>query len=80
MTTQSPYGIYTVKLPLNDGKIATMTGVCLDQITATFPQYPIRGKVAADIKATYRHHHGHVTGLPQLPISVGGDVDFMVGI
>ena len=40
MMIQSIHGIYTVQLPLSNGKVASMTGVCLDHITATFHGLP----------------------------------------
>ena len=51
--TESRHGIYTVKLPLFNGKEIQMTGVCLDQITSEFPRYPIKGKVENDIFLAY---------------------------
>jgi len=80
ITTQSQHGIYSVKLPLKNGSEAFLTGVCMDQITATFPLYPLQGKVENDIQASYTQTYGNPSKLPRLPSHVGGDVDFMVGI
>ena len=80
ITTQSAHGIYTARLPLSNGKNATMTGACLDQITTSFPMYPIQGKVENDIKSAYQRRGGNINDLPKLPALVGGEVDFMVGI
>ena len=80
MTVQSSHGIYSVRLPLRNSKEATMSGVCLDQITAAFPEYPLAGKVSKDIEDAYIASYGNLIGLPLLPVSVGGEVDFMVGI
>ena len=77
---QSPHGIHTVKLPLRDGKTATMTGICLEKITATFPNYPLQGKVENDIQDAYQQQGGDLKNLPSLPDFIGGDVDFMIGI
>ena len=80
ITTQSPHGIYSVNLPLCNGMYATMTGVCLDQITSRFPQYPLQGKVQQDIQNAYFEANGDISNLPVLPKCVGGDIDFMIGI
>lgn len=79
IVTQSTHGIYTVKFPLSNGKSANMTGVCLDQITATFPQYPL-GEVESEIKQAHRLKYGSDYQLPKLPKSIGGEIDFMIGI
>jgi len=53
----------------------------MDQITSTFPLYPLQGKVENDTQASYtRQTNGNPMKLPRLPSHVGGDVDFMVGI
>ena len=57
-----------------------MTGVCLDQITLEFPNYPLKGKVENDIQKAFAKAGRNVSNLPTLPKSVGGHVDFMVGI
>ena len=80
LMTKSPYGIYSVKLPLYDGSEAVMSGVCLDQITSTFPTYPLQGKVMQDIVSAYRQSGGKANDLPKIPQTVGGDTDFMIGI
>ena len=80
VTTKSPYGAYSVKLPLHDAAEAHFTGVCLEKVTESFPQYPIHGAVDEDIRTAYKIAGGSVKDLPRLPKSVGGDVDFMIGI
>jgi len=80
ITTKSTHGIYTVKLPLVNGDFATMTGVCLDKITSTFPTYPLSGKVQSDIETAYKKLNCDISKLPIIPKSVGGDVDFLIGI
>ena len=44
MNTQvkSNHGIFQVKLALFNGSEATFSGICLDQITVKFPQYPLK--------------------------------------
>ena len=52
----------------------------MDCITETFPQYPLQGKVFNDIKECYIKEGNDLQFLPNVPKSIGGDVDFMVGI
>ena len=78
ITTKSPHGIYTVSLPLQNGMSATMTGVCLEKITTTFPMYPLKS-IETEIRTFLNDQRNHIK-LPKLPSIVGGDVDFMVGI
>ena len=72
-------GIYSVKLPLVNGKDAIMTGPCLDRITDEFPLYPLK-QVENDIQESFRKSGKELKNLPKLPKEVGGKVDFMVGI
>ena len=44
------HGIYSVRLPLFNGNDAVFSGVCLDQITAHFPESPLQGRVEKDIR------------------------------
>ena len=78
--TQSPHGIYTVKLPLSDGMDVMMTGVCMDQIKGEFPIYPLTGKVEEDIQCGYHESSGKLQRLPNLPMCVVGNTDFTLGI
>ena len=77
---KSNHGIFQVKLPLFNGSEATFSGVCLDQITVKFPQYPLKGIVEENIAAGYKRQGNNPRDLLQLPQSVGGDTDFMLGI
>ena len=77
---KTKHGIYQVKLPLFNGNEATLSGVCLDQITVKFPNYPIRGRVEDNIIKGYKVNGGDSRELPKLPKSVGGHTDFMIGI
>ena len=43
----SQHGIYNFDLTFYDESEATMLGVCLDNITSKFPQYPLQGKVTS---------------------------------
>ena len=56
-----------------------LTGVAINKITSTFPVYPTNGQVRNDIHDEYKRAGGYSSDLP-IPESVGGDVDFMVGI
>ena len=80
VTTKSPYGAYTIKLPLCDDTEARFSGVCLRKVTETFPRYPIHGAVEQDIHTAFKAAGGSMENLPTLPRYVGGDVDFMMGI
>ena len=80
ITTESLHGIYTVNLPLFNGEEAQLSGVCLDQITTAFPDYPVKGEVEDDIHEAYSHSGGKPELLPKLPKYVGGEIDFMIGI
>ena len=75
-TTSSNHGVYTVNIPLANGQLATMTGVCLDKLTQTFPTYQL-GEAESTIRQAF---HGDPSYLPKLPKSVGGDVDMMIGM
>lgn len=77
--TESKHGIYQVRLPMYNNKNAVLTGVCLDQITSTFPSYPLKGKIQNHIAEEYAKSGGKPDDLPGLPEFVGGNVDFMIG-
>ena len=80
MTIEAPYGIYTVRLPLHNGKEVAFNGMCLDEITSEFPKYPIKGKVENDIKSAYIRSGGDPNDLPKLSSHTGGKIDFMIGM
>ena len=77
---ESKYGIYQVKLPLCSGSDAILSGVCLVKITESFPTYPLQGKVMQDITSSFKNTGGNPSDLPKVPVSVGGNIDFMIGI
>ncbi|XP_066913300.1 uncharacterized protein [Clytia hemisphaerica] len=77
-STQSSHGIYLVNLPLHDGDMIPMRGICLDQITQTFPVYPLTPAIS-DLQRAFSAT-GDVSKLPSLPQSIGGDVDIMIGV
>ena len=78
--TLSQHGEYQVRLPLHNGKDAVFSGVCLDRITLTFPQYPLQGKIKDDIHRECNAVKFPIGNLPGFPESVGGDTHFMIGI
>ena len=59
--------------------LETLHGVCLDQITESFPQYPL-DQIEKDIKQEFSATNADVGRLPKLASSVGGDTDFMFGM
>ena len=79
LKTESIHGIYQIRLPLANGKDAVLAGVCLEKITNTFPEYPLNGKISKDLFDAYKASGKDVSQLPELPSSIGGDVDFMIG-
>ena len=78
--TESKFGIYQVKLPLCSGSDAVLSDVCLEKITESFFIYPLQGKVIEDIFSSYKNSGGNPSDLPRVPVSVGGNIDFMIGI
>ena len=77
ITTKSPHGIFSVKLPLRTGGEATLTGACMDVITETFPSYPLKGTIEGDIKAAFIQSGGDLKDLPNVMVNVGGNTDFI---
>ncbi len=78
--TTSPYGEYNVTLPLASGEAITLSGICLDKVTETFPLYPLQGRIEEDIRRAFKDAGGNLLYLPCLPAYVGGDTDIMIGI
>ena len=76
--TVSRDGAYKITLPLCNGNEASMTGLCLDKVTGTFPLMSLK-KVEDDIM---KHHHGDGSGgkIPRLPAKVGGETDIIIGV
>ena len=72
------HGRYQVILSLANGKDAKVSGICLDKITGTFPQFPLTG-AQADLRQAFQASGGDPTSLPKLPKFVGGDTDIMLG-
>ena len=73
-------GVYKINLPLFKGKEATMSGLCLDKVTGSFPEFSLK-TVKKDIKEHYQTFGKGSDGkLPRLPGKVGGETDIMIGI
>ncbi|MEM7375585.1 MAG: hypothetical protein AAF587_43730 [Bacteroidota bacterium] len=72
-------GVYCIQLPLRNGHDATLSGVCLSQITMPFPIYPL-DQVEQDIHTVYRQNGKNPLHLPTLPPYAGGEIDIMLGI
>ena len=73
-------GVYKITLPLLKGKEATMSGLCLDKVTGSFPEFSLK-TVEKDIQEHYRKFGKCPDGkLPRLPGKVGGETDIMIGI
>ena len=77
--TECTHGTYNIRIPLHNGQTASLSGVCLEKITSTFPHYPLN-KVEEDIHQCYKSFGGVTNTLPKLPSSVGGDVHLMIGV
>ena len=69
-----------MSLLLFNGREAVTSGVCIDQVTARFPTYPLKGEVESDIIKAFKSDWRSKGSLSKLPCEVGGDTDFMVGI
>ena len=79
-TSTSPHGIYQISLPMFNGRNAVMTGLCVDQVTAEFPKYPLRGRVEDDIRKEFNASpDSSGIELPRLPKEVGGRTAIMIG-
>ena len=80
VTTSIKTNVYAVTIPTFDGFEATLTGISLDKITSTFPTYHLNSQVEQDIHNAFKSEGGDPSTLPKLPPTIGGDVDFMIGI
>ena len=76
VTTQ--HGHYNIKLPIHDGRLANFNGLCLDSITGNMPPYPVRA-ASKELVDEYVAQGGEASNLPQVPVSVGGETDFLLG-
>ena len=77
-TVTSQYGHYSIDFPIHDGRMATFSGLCLDTITGGMPPYPVR-EARKTLVEEYVAGGGKESELPQVPLLVGGDTDFLMG-
>ena len=56
-----------------------MLEVCLDNVTSKFPLYLIQGVLNA-ITKVYNGARGDARILPKILKSLGGEIDFLIGI
>ena len=76
-----PYGEWKVRLPLLNGNEAILIGICVDEVTETFPEYPL-DKVEDDFRMEFGEQPENQVVCPRLPKlskKVGGKVDIMIG-
>ena len=76
--TISTDGVFTICIPLQNGKEALLTGLSLPKITSDLPTYSLKN-VGKDIKEAYKAAGGDIHTLPELPDFVGGDTDILLG-
>ncbi len=77
----SAHGAYSIILPLKSGYEATLSGICLDRVTAKFPKYRLKN-IEKDLKNSVRKEFGAelADSMPNLPEEVGGEIDILIGI
>ena len=80
-TSISEYGWYSVILPLSDGTEATLSGLCLDRVTADLPRFALKD-VENDVIRMCQEQGGSalVNSLPKLPEEIGGETHILLGI
>ena len=78
IVTVSEHGVYKVTLVTHDGKLVTVRGLCLTNVTCRFPTYPLK-EIEEDIRATYQSLGKSVDDLPRLSKYVGGETEIMLG-
>ena len=73
-----PHGCWSVKLPIHTGQLAKFSGMCMDVITGRMAPYPVR-EARKELVAEYEAQGGSEADLPQVPVLVGGETDFLFG-
>ena len=78
--TISEHGAYSICLPLKNGMNVTLSGICLDRVTAEFRTYSLK-TVEQDIRAACEQtgDASLLDRLPKLPAFVGGNTDILIG-
>ena len=79
LRTKCEGGVYSVKIPLHDGTMIELTGLCLDKITGSIPMYSLKD-AEKDVHGEYKSQGGNPSELPKLPSCVGGETDLMIGM
>ena len=76
----SDHGVYSIALPIKNGDNVTITGVCMEKVTAKLPEYDLTG-VEKDVHEMCRKEGGDalVQKLPKLASKVGGETDILLG-
>ena len=67
------------KLPLASGKEALLVGPCMEQITHTFPTFPLQS-ILEEVRKEARKTGSNSNDWPQVHPFCGGDTDIMLGI
>ena len=57
-----------------------MSGVCLKEVTAKFPMFPLQRRVLDDLKSGHKQSGGNLNDFSKIAKFVGGETGFMVGI
>ena len=71
------WGEWSICLPLKNGYNTVITGVCMEQVTAEFPDYELSG-VEADVREKI-NDASLLEKLPKLSGRVGGETDILLG-
>ena len=80
LSTESPFGIYSVNLPLHNGRNALLSGGRLAKDYRWLSQYRLRGRVENNIQNAYLESGRSIEDLPNLPEMVGRKIDFIIGL
>ena len=73
-----PHGYWTVRLPIHTGQLAQFSGMCMEVITGKMPPYPVR-EARKELVAQFEADGNDGSTLPQVPMLVGGETDFLFG-
>ena len=77
---ETKHGLWILKLPMANGRNAIVSGLCLDKITHTLPEYEYDDSVQKDIKDYCVENKIDLNKLPQFPKKAGGETDIMLGM
>ena len=67
-------GAYSIRLPLNIGREAILSGLCLDKVTAEFPRYPLK-QINHSLNSMCNDLGAETVGIsfPEMASQVGGE-------